>query len=82
MNTNKNYLQENEVDLAALFKHLWKEKFIIICISVLTAIFFYIYTTNVPKQYQSHIAIQAPPSILFEKYLEKLDQKSKLLNQI
>ena len=74
MNTNKNYLQENEVDLAALLKHLWKEKFIIICISVLTAIFFYIYTTNVPKQYQSHIAIQVPPSILFEKYLEKLDQ--------
>jgi hypothetical protein len=74
MKTNKNYLQENEVDLVALLKHLWKEKFIIICISVLTAIFFYIYTTNVPKQYQSHITIQGPSSVLFEKYLVKLDQ--------
>jgi hypothetical protein len=74
MNTKKNYLQENEVDLAVLLRHLWKEKNIIFCISILTAIFFYIYIANTSKQYQSQITIQAPQYIFFEKYLGKLDQ--------
>ena len=74
MNTKRNYLQENEVDLAVLLRHLWKEKNIIFCISILTAFFFYIYITNVSKQHQLQITIQAPQYIFFEKYLEKLDQ--------
>jgi len=74
MNTKKNYLHENEVDFAVLLRHLWKEKNIIFCISILTAIFFYIYIANTSKQYQSQITIQAPQYIFFEKYLGKLDQ--------
>jgi hypothetical protein len=74
MNTKKNYLQENEVDLAVLLRHLWKEKNIIFCISILTAIFFYIYIANTSNQYQSQITIQAPQYIFFEKYSVKLDQ--------
>jgi LPS O-antigen subunit length determinant protein (WzzB/FepE family) len=74
MNTKKNYLHENEVDFAVLLRHLWKEKNIIFCISILTAIFFYIYIANTLKQYQSQITIQAPQYIFFDKYLGKLDQ--------
>ena len=74
MNAKKNYLQENEeVDLGILLKHLWKEKIIIICLSILFAILFYIYIIILPKKYQSQIFIQKPPSVLFSKYDEYYD---------
>jgi LPS O-antigen subunit length determinant protein (WzzB/FepE family) len=74
MNAKKNYLKENEeVDLGILLRHLCKEKIIIICLSILFAILFYIYIIILPKKYQSQIFIQKPPSVLFSKYDEYYD---------
>ena len=66
--TKQILLNNNEIDLFELIRQLWKEKIIILFISLIFTVAGYLYGTVQPKIYKTQIIIREAPSSLFESY--------------
>jgi hypothetical protein len=77
MKKNNIYLVDNEIDLRKTIKILWKEKILILSISLIFTVLGYVYSTFQPKIYKTTITIRDIPLYLLEPY-EGLTTKSQL----
>ena len=80
MNTKHQRFADDEIDLKKIFLIFWKEKFIILIITLIFTVTGYIYGTLQPKVYQITITLRNPPVALFEKYrqfIKQLEQQQR-----
>lgn len=68
MKKNNSYLADNEIDLANIIKSLWKEKILILCISIIGGLLVYFYALLKPQEFKSEIILNNPPVQIFEPY--------------
>jgi hypothetical protein len=66
MKRNSLLTQDDEIDLLELIRKLWKEKILIISVSLLFMIIGHVYGTLQPKKYKQKILLREAPSYLFE----------------
>lgn len=70
MKKNNSYLADNEIDLANIIKSLWKEKILILCISIIGGLLVYFYALLKPQEFKSEIILNNPPVQIFEPYTQ------------
>jgi LPS O-antigen subunit length determinant protein (WzzB/FepE family) len=68
MKKNNFYLFDNEIDLGNLIKSIWREKIIVLSISIICSLFGYVYSVSQPKMYKVEIVLRDVPSFIFETY--------------
>lgn len=68
MNVNNQTTLDNEINLREIILTLWKEKYLILIITLTFSVAGYIYGTLQPKVYQASITLRDAPELLFEKY--------------
>jgi hypothetical protein len=68
MKLNSKILQDDEIDLRKIIKTLWKEKILILSISLIFMIVGYVYGTLQPKIFKTEVVIREAPSYLFQAY--------------
>lgn len=68
MKKNNFYLSDNEIDLGNLIKSMWRDKIIVLSISIICGFFGYVYSVSQPKMYKAEIVLRNAPSSLFEAY--------------
>ena len=61
-------MQDDEIDLMEIFKKLWKEKVLIIGLSLLFGVLAYGIGTLIPKKFEASAKINAPSIIEFQKF--------------
>ncbi len=66
MKRNSLLTQDDEIDLLEFIRELWKEKILIISVSLLFMAIGYVYGTLQPKIYKEKILLREAPSYLFE----------------
>jgi hypothetical protein len=64
---NKIYLLEDK-KFDIVFKRFWKEKFLILIVTVIFSLLFYFYNPNLKQKFRTEIVIKNPPVTLFLKY--------------
>jgi LPS O-antigen subunit length determinant protein (WzzB/FepE family) len=69
MKKNNLYITEDEIDLGDLIKKLWREKILILSISIICGLLGYLYASFKPEKFQIEFEIKNLPSQLFEPYL-------------
>jgi LPS O-antigen subunit length determinant protein (WzzB/FepE family) len=80
MKKNYPYIVEDEIDLVALIKALWREKVLISLISIIVALLICLWVSFQPQEFKTEIKIKNPPSQLFESYTEKFIEISTIGN--
>ena len=68
MKKNNPYLADNEIDLGDLINSLWREKILILSISIICGLAGYLYASFQPQKFKTEIQLKIPPSQLFENY--------------
>jgi len=68
MKKNNFYLSDNEIDLGILIKSIWREKIIVLSISIICGLFGYAYNVSQPKMHKVEIVLRDAPSSVFEAY--------------
>jgi LPS O-antigen subunit length determinant protein (WzzB/FepE family) len=68
MKKNNYYLADDELNLVIPIMALWKEKILILSISLICGLLGYIYASFQPQKFKTEITIQNPPKELFEHY--------------
>jgi LPS O-antigen subunit length determinant protein (WzzB/FepE family) len=68
MKKNNSYLADDEIDLGALVRTLWREKILILSISVICGLLGYLYASFKPEEFKADITLKNPPFQLFENY--------------
>jgi LPS O-antigen subunit length determinant protein (WzzB/FepE family) len=68
MKKNNSYLTDGEIDLRDLIKLLWREKILILFISIICGLLGYFYGLSKPQQFKSEITLRNPPVQIFELY--------------
>jgi LPS O-antigen subunit length determinant protein (WzzB/FepE family) len=68
MKKNNPYITDDEIDLADLVRRLWREKILILSISIICGLLGYLYASFKPEEFKAVIKIKNPPSQLFEPY--------------
>lgn len=77
MKKNNTYLADNEIDLGDLIKSLWREKILILSISIIFSLFSYYFLSLKPiKESKTEIILREPPPGLFDVYENILDKNS------
>jgi LPS O-antigen subunit length determinant protein (WzzB/FepE family) len=69
MKKNNPYITDDEIDLADLVRTLWREKILILSISVICGLLGYLYASFKPEEFKTYIKLKNPPSQLFETYI-------------
>jgi LPS O-antigen subunit length determinant protein (WzzB/FepE family) len=87
MKKNNFYLSDNEIDLSDLIKLMWRDKIIVLSISIICGFFGYVYSVSQPKMYKAEIVLRNAPSSLFEAYrtfliVEPLQSQSQSQSQL
>jgi len=72
MKKNNTYLADYEFDLGDVIKSLWREKILILSISIICGLAGYFYASFQPQEFKSEIKFKKPPVQLFEPYFDKL----------
>ena len=62
------YMQDDEIDLIEILKKLWKEKVLIIGLSLLFGVLAYGIGTLIPKKFEASAKINAPSIVEFQKF--------------
>ena len=65
---SKTHMNDDEIDLTEIFKKLWKEKVLIIGLSLLFGVLAYGYGTTIPKKFEASVKINRVSSITFEPF--------------
>jgi len=68
MKKNNPYITDDKIDLGDLTRTLWREKILILSISVICGLLGYLYATFKPEDFKTEIKIKNPPYQLFEPY--------------
>jgi LPS O-antigen subunit length determinant protein (WzzB/FepE family) len=68
MKKNNPYLADDEIDLGDLLRTLWREKILILFISIICSLLGYLYASFKPEEFKTEIKIKNPPPQLFEPY--------------
>jgi LPS O-antigen subunit length determinant protein (WzzB/FepE family) len=68
MKKNNPYLADDEIDLSDLVRTLWREKILILSISIICGLLGYLYASFQPEEVKTEIILKNPPSQLFEPY--------------
>ena len=68
MKKNNSYLADDDLDLGNIIKSLWKEKILILSISIICGLLGYLYASFEPEEFKTEIILKNPPSQLFEPY--------------
>ena len=68
MKKNNSYLADNEIDLGNIIKSLWKEKILILSISIICGLVGYFYGLSKPQELRTEITLKNPPTQIFEPY--------------
>jgi LPS O-antigen subunit length determinant protein (WzzB/FepE family) len=68
MKKNNPYIADNEIDLGALIRALWREKILILFISIICGLLGYLYASFKPEEFKIEIKIKNPPPQIFEPY--------------
>jgi len=68
MKKNNTYITDDDLDLGELARILWREKILILSISVICGLLGYLYASFKPEEFKTEIKIKSPPSRLFEPY--------------
>jgi LPS O-antigen subunit length determinant protein (WzzB/FepE family) len=70
MKKNNPYLADDEINLGDLVKTLWREKILILSISIICGLLGYLYASFKPEEFKTEIKLKNPPSQLFEPYTQ------------
>ena len=83
MNPNNQTIPDDEIDLKEIILTLWREKYLILIITLVFTVTGYIYSTLQPKVYQTTITLSDAPVSIFKKYesLISLQQQQLFLQQ-
>ena len=68
MKKNNSYLADDEIDLSDIIKSLWREKILILFISIICGLFGYLFASFQPQNFKTEIKLKNPPYQLFESY--------------
>jgi LPS O-antigen subunit length determinant protein (WzzB/FepE family) len=68
MKKNNPYITDDEIDLGDLVRILWREKILILSISIICGLLGYLYASFEPEEFQTDIKLKNPPFQLFEPY--------------
>ena len=70
MKKNNSYLADDEIDLGDLVRTLWREKILILSISIICGLAGYLYASSQPQEFKIEIKLKNPSTQLFEPYSE------------
>ena len=76
MKKNNPYITDNEIGLGDLIITLWREKILILSISIICGLVGYLYATFKPEEFKIEIKVKNPPSQLFEPYAHLLSNNN------
>ena len=68
MKKGNTYLADDEIDLGSIIKLLWKEKILILSISIICGLLGYFYGLLKPQEFKTEIKLKNPPIQIFEPY--------------
>ena len=68
MKKNNSYLADDEIDLGNIIKSLWREKILILSISIICGLTGYLYASFQPQEFKTEIRLKNPPIQIFEPY--------------
>jgi LPS O-antigen subunit length determinant protein (WzzB/FepE family) len=68
MKKNNSYLADDEIDLRDIIKSLWREKILILSISIICGLAGYLYASFQPQIFKTKIIFKDPPRELFTPY--------------
>jgi LPS O-antigen subunit length determinant protein (WzzB/FepE family) len=68
MKKNNPYITDDEIDLGHLVRTLWREKILILSISIICGLAGYLYASFKPEEFKTKIKLKNPLSQLFEPY--------------
>ena len=68
MKKNNSYLFENTIDIKFFLKGLFREKILILSISIICGLLGYFYTLSKPQEFKSQITLKNPPTQIFDAY--------------
>jgi LPS O-antigen subunit length determinant protein (WzzB/FepE family) len=68
MKKNNLYITDDEIDLGDLIRTLWREKILILSISIICGLLGYLYSSFEPEEFKIEIKLKNPPFQLFEPY--------------
>ena len=80
MKKNNPYITDDEIDLGDLIRTLWREKILILSISIICGLLGYLYASFKPEEFKVEITLQNPPFQLFEPYSGLLEIKNNNSN--
>ena len=81
MKKNNPYITDNEIDLGALIRALWKEKILILSISIICGLLGYLYASFKPEEFKAEIKLKNPPLQLFEVYTHLFLKDGNIINE-
>jgi LPS O-antigen subunit length determinant protein (WzzB/FepE family) len=70
MKKNNTYLADDEINLGDLVKSLWREKILILSISIICGLASYLYSSFQPQEFRAEIKLKIPPTHLFLPYTQ------------
>ena len=68
MKKNNPYITDDEIDLGDLLRTLWREKVLILSISIICGLLGYLYASFKPEEFTTEIKLNNPPPQLFGSY--------------
>jgi capsular polysaccharide biosynthesis protein len=81
MKKNNPYITDDEIDLGDLIRILWREKILILSISIVCSLISYYYLSfRVIQEFKTEILLKDPPLQIFDSYDSALE-KNNLLTQ-
>jgi LPS O-antigen subunit length determinant protein (WzzB/FepE family) len=82
MKKNNSYLADDEINLGDLLRTLWREKILILSISIICSLLSYLYVFFKPEQFITEITIKNAHSELLSVYTNVLyDKNNKIIEQ-
>ena len=68
MKKNNSYIADDEIDLADLIKSLWKEKILVLSITIICGLLGYFYGLSKIQELRTEIVLKDPPIQIFDSY--------------
>jgi LPS O-antigen subunit length determinant protein (WzzB/FepE family) len=68
MKKNNSHLANDEIDLGDLIKSLWREKVLILSITIICGLAGYLYASFEPQEFTTEIKFKNPPTQIFDSY--------------
>ena len=77
MKKKHSYLTNDEIDLSNLIKLLWREKILILSISIICGLAGYLYASFQPQEFKIVFTLKNPPQQLFDFLADAVEEKAK-----